>query len=127
VLPSAKPPLAALVAIQKIKVTQEEAASVVCGVVLPEELACHLLGFLPKTELVYSISLVSTCWYDLSKSSVLWQTLDFFGSQAAVQEEKWWTRYHMGRFLKINSVRSLHPSSSTLAFPISTVDKKSFL
>jgi hypothetical protein len=94
--PKRKAALAALVAIQKIKVTEEEADDVflldakapsagggrqvhfcIGGVALPEELACHILGFCPKMELVHSISLVSTLWYDLSKSSVLWQTLDF--------------------------------------------------
>jgi hypothetical protein len=97
--PKRKAALAALDAIQKIQVTEEEDADAdvflldakqeapsaggggrhghfgIGGVALPEELAYHILGFLPKTELVHSISLVSTCWYDLSKSSVLWQTL----------------------------------------------------
>jgi hypothetical protein len=120
--PKRKAALAALVAIQKIKVTEEEADADVFlldatkaapsaaggrlhvhfgigGVALPEELAYHILGFLPKTELVHSISLVSTLWYDLSKSSVLWQTLDF--SSDLKQSKKKSGLASMGRFLKI--------------------------
>jgi hypothetical protein len=119
--PKRKAALDALVAIQKIKVTEEEADAdaflldtkaapsaggggrhvhfCIGGVALPEELAYHILGFLPKTELVHSISLVSTCWYDLSKSSVLWQTLDF--SSDLKPSKKKSGLASMGRFLKI--------------------------
>jgi glutaredoxin len=44
---------------------------------LPEEISLHILGFLPKTDLVHTISLVSTMWCHLSKSPLLWQSLDF--------------------------------------------------
>lgn len=44
---------------------------------LPEEILLLILGFLPKTDLVHSISLVSTMWCYLSKSPLLWQSLDF--------------------------------------------------
>jgi hypothetical protein len=44
---------------------------------LPEETSLLILGFLSKTDLVHTISLVSTMWYHLSKSPVLWQSLDF--------------------------------------------------
>jgi hypothetical protein len=44
---------------------------------LPEELSLLILGFLPKTDLVHSISLVSSMWYHLSKSPLLWQSLGF--------------------------------------------------
>jgi hypothetical protein len=44
---------------------------------LPEEISLLILGFLSKTELVHTISLVSTMWCHLSKSPVLWQSLNF--------------------------------------------------
>jgi hypothetical protein len=44
---------------------------------LPEEISLLILGFLSKTDLVYKISLVSTMWCHLSKSPLLWQSLDF--------------------------------------------------
>jgi hypothetical protein len=44
---------------------------------LPEEISLIILGFLPKTDLVHKISLVSTMWCHLSKSTLLWQSLDF--------------------------------------------------
>jgi hypothetical protein len=128
--PKRKAALAALVAIQKIKVTEEEADDVflldakapsagggrqvhfcIGGVALPEELACHILGFCPKMELVHSISLVSTLWYDLSKSSVLWQTLDFLDLK---QSKK--NLASMGRFLKILQ-RPQFASLKYLGFP----------
>jgi hypothetical protein len=123
---------AALVAIQKIKVAEEEEDDNVLldakeeapyggrhvhfgiggeRVALPEELACHILGFVPKTDLVHSISLVSTLWYDLSKSTVLWQTLDFSDLK---QSKKYLTS--MGRFLKILQ-RPQFASLKHLGFP----------
>jgi hypothetical protein len=45
--------------------------------ILPEEISLLILGFLPKVDLVHKISLVSTMWCHLSKSPVLWQSLDF--------------------------------------------------
>jgi hypothetical protein len=44
---------------------------------LPEEMSLLILGFLPKTDLVQTKSLVSTMWCNLSKSPLLWQSLDF--------------------------------------------------
>jgi hypothetical protein len=44
---------------------------------LPEEISLLILDFLPKTDLVHKISLVSTMWCHLSKSPLLWQSLDF--------------------------------------------------
>jgi hypothetical protein len=44
---------------------------------LPGEMTLYILGFLPKTDLVHTISLVSTMWCHLSKSPLLWQSLDF--------------------------------------------------
>jgi hypothetical protein len=76
------------------------------------ELACHVLGFVPKTDLVHSISLVSTLWNGLSKSTVLWQTLDF--SNDLKQSKKGLTS--MGRFLKILQ-RPQFASLKCLGFP----------
>jgi hypothetical protein len=82
---------------------------------LPEELAYHILGFLPKTELVHSISLVSTLWYDLSKSSVLWQTLDF-SSDLKQSKEGRRGLVSLRRFLKILQ-RPQFASLKYLSFP----------
>jgi hypothetical protein len=82
---------------------------------LPEELAYHILGFLPKTELVHSISLVSTLWYDLSKSSVLWQTLDF-SSDLKQSKEGRRGLVSLRRFLKILQ-RPQFVSLKYLSFP----------
>jgi hypothetical protein len=121
---------AALVAIQNIKVTEEEDDVLVVdakassggrhvhfgigGVALPEELACHILGFVPKTDLVHSISLVSTLWNDLSKSSVLWQTLDFSDLKQSKKSKK--GIINMGRLLKLLQ-RPQFASLKCLGFP----------
>jgi hypothetical protein len=125
--PKRKAAAAALDASQKVKLTEEDEEDDVLvdakapsggrlvhfciDVPLPEELAFHILGFVPKTDLVHSISQVSTLWYDLSKSSVMWQTLDFSDLK---QSKK--GLGSMGRFLKILQ-RPQFASLKYLGFP----------
>jgi hypothetical protein len=125
---------AALDAIQKIKLTEaeedddddvslddSEAPSggrlahfcIGGGAALPEELAYHILGFVPKTDLVHSISLVSTLWNDLSKSTLLWQTLHF--SKNGLKQSKKGLA-SMGRFIGILQ-RPQFASLKRLGFP----------
>jgi hypothetical protein len=82
------------------------------GAALSEELVYHILGFVSKTDLVHSISLVSTLWNDLSKSTLLWQTLHF--SNDLKQSKKGLAS--MGRFIG-NLQRPQFASLKRLGFP----------
>jgi hypothetical protein len=91
--PKRKAAVAALDAIQESNTTDEAddvlleldneapdgfSGQIVIGTcTLPEEISLLILAFLPKMDLVHKISLVSTMWCHLSKSPLLWQSLDF--------------------------------------------------